>query len=254
MKLRFLKRLYNYSQFTSKTNLLSPFLDKSMNRNKVYDNLERFFFENLPWQFIRHRNYFNKNNRGFGEDAFHSMWYLLFTEFKPKNCLEIGVYRGQVLTLWGLLSKHLNLQCNIAGISPFSSAGDTVSNYLSNIDYLADTMLNHKYFKLNQPQYCIEFSTSTLAHKFISQTKWDLIYIDGSHDYEIVKQDLDIAMCNIATNGLIVIDDSSLYFDYSPRSHSFAGHPGPSQVAKEYCTNYLSLLGGIGHNNIFRKN
>ena len=57
-------------------------------------------FYHLPFSIINHRVYFSKEFRGFGEEAFHSMWYLLLSEFKPKNCLEIGVYRGQIISLW----------------------------------------------------------------------------------------------------------------------------------------------------------
>ena len=49
----------------------------------------------------------------FGEDSFHVLWYLLLDEFKPKEILEIGVYRGQVLTLWSLISKELEIKTNI---------------------------------------------------------------------------------------------------------------------------------------------
>ena len=47
------------------------------------------------------------------------------------------------------------------------------------------------------------------------------------------------------------MDDSSLYFDYKPGPDSFAGHSGPSKVAKEISQNQLKLVGGVGHNNIF---
>jgi hypothetical protein len=33
------------------------------------------------------------------------MWFTLLCEFKPAQCLEIGVYRGQVVSLWGLIAK-----------------------------------------------------------------------------------------------------------------------------------------------------
>jgi len=253
MKLRFFKRLYPQNMFASKVPLLSSFFDGVNNRNTIYDSHEQFFFEKLPWKLVQHRKYFEKHHRGFGENAFHSMWYFLFSEFKPKKCLEIGVYRGQTLTLWGLLSKHFDFPCHIAGISPFTPAGDAVSNYLKDIDYLNDTKLNHEHFQLNQPQYCVALSTSTQAHQFVEQMKWDLIYIDGSHDLEVVQQDLELAITHLSSNGIIVMDDSSLYFDYAPKANSFAGHPGPSQVALDFPRNRLRLLGGVGHNNIFIK-
>src|SRR5215216_1927158 len=57
----------------------------------------RFFHQRLPAELRDHRAYFTSEGRGYGEDAFHVLWFLLFREFKPKTFLEIGVFRGQTL-------------------------------------------------------------------------------------------------------------------------------------------------------------
>lgn len=253
MKKKFLWRLLPKKLRSYQPTALSEIFKRGLSRNEIYKIMDDFFYQHLPWQFVEHRKYFSKNSRGFGEDAFHSMWYLLFSEFKPVNCLEIGVYRGQAITLWGLLAKQLNYTCNIGCVSPFSSVGDSVSQYNSGISYLEDTLENHHYFGLKDPECCVELSNSEKAKNFIAQRKWDLIYIDGSHDYEIVCEDFESSLNNLAPNGIIVMDDSSLYFDYTPDKRSFAGHPGPSRVAKEIAQSKLSLLGGVGHNNVFKK-
>lgn len=241
-----------FSKKKEQLNFENIFSNKN-SRNTVYNTLDDFYLKNLPLKFIRHRKFFEKNRRGFGEDAFHSMWYFLFSEFKPINCLEIGVYRGQTLTLWKLLSNHLKYESHVTGVSPFSSAGDSVSNYSNEIDYLADTKSNHEHFGLQYPEFCVDFSTGEKAQAVISSKKWDLIYIDGSHDYDVVCQDWAASINNLSDNGIIVMDDSSLYFDYLPGAGSFAGHPGPSRVAKEISQFQMKLIGGVGHNNIFKK-
>lgn len=227
-------------------------LFKEKNRNKIYDKMNKYFYFHLPFPLIKHRIYFSKELRGFGEDAFHSMWYLLLSEFKPKNCLEIGVYRGQVISLWALIAKNINYNINIAGLAPYESANDRDSLYLENIDYLSDVKKNHEYFHLGQAEYCIEYSTSENAKRFVESRKWDLIFIDGSHDYEVVKYDFELSMNNLSDNGLIILDDSSLYFDFTQKKFGgFTGHPGPSKVAKEIAMNKMKFLGAVGHNNIF---
>ena len=45
------------------------------NPTEYYLNCVRFFYQNAP-EFLKfHRAYFRQNQRGFGEDAFHVMWY-----------------------------------------------------------------------------------------------------------------------------------------------------------------------------------
>jgi len=60
------------------------------------------------------------------------MWYQIFKEYRPKEILEIGVYRGQTLchfSMLSMLSKLFGIRSNVFGISPLSSAGDEVSDY-----------------------------------------------------------------------------------------------------------------------------
>ncbi|MFM6912230.1 MAG: hypothetical protein ACKPKW_24320, partial [Dolichospermum sp.] len=91
------------------------------------------------------------------------------------------VYRGQVISLWTLISKYINYSCHVYGISPFSSAADEVSHYASGINYYDDVLKNFNYFQLPLPNLVKSFSTDSLALDTISSREWDLIYIDGSH-------------------------------------------------------------------------
>jgi hypothetical protein len=199
-----------------------------------------------------HREYFSKDLRGFGEDALHAMWWTLLREFKPKRLLEIGVYRGQVVTLWGLIAKINGFKCEIDGVSPFSAAGDEVSTYLSGLDYYQDTLESNLRFNLPEPNFVRGFSTDTEVTKFIEERCWDLIYIDGNHDYEVALADYELCKNSLTDRGLLVLDDSSLYTDFSPPGFSFAGHPGPSRIVRERAMKELKFLGAVGHNNIFQ--
>ncbi len=252
-KLKFLLRLLPKKIRPYYCENLSSLFREKIDRNKIYNKMDKFFYYHLPFPLIKHRIFFSSNFRGFGEDAFHSMWYLLFSEFKPKQCLEIGVYRGQMITLWSLISKLLKFKTEIAALAPFKPASDKDSKYLENIDYLNDTKKNHEFFDLQQPEYCIEYSTSRKAKEFIQSKKWDLIFIDGNHDYEVVKSDFELSMNNLSKNGFIVMDDSSLYFDFNQKKYGgFTGHPGPSKVAKEIGMKQMKFFGAVGHNNIFQ--
>ena len=213
----------------------------------------RFFDRNLPEEFRQHRQYFTQNKRGFGEDAFHTMWFLLFREFRPKNFLEIGVYRGQSLSLAALLAREFKLDCLVQGISPFSPAGDAVSKYRRDVNYYDDTLKNFAHFKLPQPSLLKAYSTDPAAAQLIATRAWDLVYVDGNHDYEIARQDWDLCAKNLAPGGLIVLDDASLNTEYRPPAFATAGHPGPSRLAKEINQSPFVEILRVGHNRVFRK-
>src|SRR5688572_12504381 len=118
----------------------STWLQSISHPREFYLDCFRYFHRCLPPSIKAHRRYFQRKRRGFGEDAFHTMWFLLLQEFRPRNFLEIGVYRGQTLSLIALLARHFGFVCEVHGISPFSSAGDSVSRYSQGIDYYDDTL------------------------------------------------------------------------------------------------------------------
>lgn len=222
-------------------------------RNDLYAYMHHYFFNLCPADVREHRMYFQKESRSFGEYAFHAMWFTLLREFKPTQCLEIGVYRGQVVSLWGLIAKLIGFKCEVHGISPFSPAGDDVSTYLANLDYFQDTLKSNRHFGLSDPSLMKAFSTDSTAIDFIKSCRWNLIYIDGNHDYDVALADYEVCKDSLADGGLLVMDDSSLYMDYQPLSFSFAGHPGPSRIVQERAMKELRFLGGVGHNNVFQK-
>ena len=248
--------LYCYSIRREKYNLDLSFLqaiEKFQDRNTLHAYMHHHFLYFAQRKLVDHRNYFKKEMRGFGEDAFHSMWLKLFMEYRPKNVLEIGVYRGQVITLWGILNKFNDVDCEIHGLSPFSAAGDGVSDYLKNLDYMNDILHSAKYFDIQNFRLKKCFSTDEEGKDYIKSKKWDLIYIDGNHDYEAALSDYRVCKDSLASGGILVMDDSSLYTDYKPPKFSFAGHPGPSKVVTELAMGEMKFLAGVGHNNIFQK-
>jgi hypothetical protein len=182
------------------------------------------------------------------------MWYLLLREFRSTNCLEIGVYRGQVISLWKLMARELGIrECEVHGISPFSASGDAVSKYGEKIDYYKDVLENHATFGLQNPHLLKAYSTDADARAYIRSRRWSLIYIDGNHDYEVANTDYDICVENLAEGGILVMDDSSLFTDFVPPLYAFSGHPGPSRVVQERAMKELTFLAGVGHNSVFSK-
>lgn len=220
---------------------------------EYYHRAFQDFHRMLPLELQKHREFFQAERRGFGEDAFHTMWWRLVERFQPASFLEIGVYRGQTLSLISLLSQLAGRPCSVTGISPFSSAGDSVSNYGKGLDYRADTLANFARFNLPVPELLQAYSTDPAAESLIRSRKWDIIYIDGNHDYEIVKADWAVCSEAIAPGGMIVLDDSGLSTAYHAPAFATGGHPGPSQLASEIDRSRFEEILQVGHNRVFRK-
>jgi hypothetical protein len=220
-----------------------------------YQKCFRYFHTQLSTELREHRKYFTQERRGFGEDSFHVMWFLLFREFKPKNFLEIGVYRGQTVSLAALLQCQLGYEGRVIGISPFSSAGDSVSKYITEVNYFEDTLANFAHFSLPKPTLIKAFSTDVQALATIASVQWDCVYIDGNHDYEIARKDWEACSRSVKPGGIIVLDDSGLTTNYKAAAFATAGHPGPSQLAQEIKNNdptFREIL-QVGHNRVFQK-
>jgi hypothetical protein len=211
------------------------------------------FHRTVPAELRAHRDYYRIDRRGFGEDAFHTMWWRLFRVFKPQSFLEIGVYRGQVVSLIALLSKLEGNPCEITGISPFSSSGDSVSRYRTNLNYLEDTLSHFKHFGLPKPALVNAYSTDHAALEVIASRPWDMIYIDGNHDYDVVVKDWNACSSAIKSGGIIILDDSGLTTAYHPPAFSTAGHPGPSRLASEIDPNHFKEILQVGHNRVFQR-
>jgi hypothetical protein len=223
---------------------------KNLNINVSYKVFENSY-KVLPEKIIEHREYFKSNGRGFGEDPFHAMWYYLFQQYQPKNVLEIGVFRGQTLSLFNLLSKFFDYECSVTGISPLEAVNDSVSSFPTDVNYEEDIIKNFNHFNLGDPNLVRSSSIERKARQVIKSKKWDLIYIDGNHDMPYVISDYMNCVDALSDNGIMVIDDSSLYRGLEIQG-AFKGHVAPSQVLDAIAVNELQHILTVGHNNVLR--
>jgi hypothetical protein len=215
---------------------------------RVYDF--HFLWVSPQW-LRRHRKYFTRQKRGFGERAFHAAWYEVITHFEPTTALEIGVYRGQVISLWQLIAEKHDIKMNIYGLSPMEDVGDSVSSYMS-LNYEEDIKLNFEKFCDTPPKLIKALSTDQSAIEFVKSKTWDLIYLDGGHDLDVVLHDYKLAVDNLRIGGILCMDDSSLFLDFQIDG-IFRGHPGPSKVVELYARTELRHIMTVGHNNFFVK-
>ncbi len=226
----------------------------NLNPNKVYEIFLESYHQ-LPRAIIEHREYFASEGRGFGEDAFHAMWFYLFKNYITKKnhtpkILEIGVFRGQTISLFALLSKYFDTKTEVWGLSPLAAVNDSVSQFPTDVDYEADIKKNFDHFQLEGNLYKAS-SLDKGARRFIKSTQWDLIYIDGNHDLPFVISDYMNCADQLTPDGILVMDDSSLYTKFD-RPGSFKGHVAPSQIIDAFAFKEMRHLLTVGHNNVFK--
>ena len=141
---------------------------------------------------------------------------------------------------------------NPSGVTPLLPVGDSVSIY-EKADYENEIIDVFEKFSLSKPTLHRGLSTENKSVSFIESVSWDLIYIDGGHDYSVALHDYEVSKKSLKSGGLLVIDDSAKYTSYKPFSFSFGGHVGPSLVASLYADRELIKLCNVGHNSIYLK-
>jgi hypothetical protein len=209
-------------------------------------------------------NHFNLTSSEWVELAYSYSWYLLVKEMPNTfNFLEIGVYKGRILSLIKLLANDLQKKCEIVGVTPLSTSGDKFSSY-EDIDYLKEIQ---KSFEVNN----LLFDDSIKIIKGFSQENniiskagehglYNIIFIDGSHDYPIVCSDIINYSVFLKKDGYLVMDDASYfvenpYTEYLDNGNHYYGYVDVGKAIKDYLdtnTNFKYCF-TIGHNRIWKK-
>lgn len=151
-----------------------------------------------------YRDWIEQNHFGFGERCFLAMWEDIVKGMPDTfTFMEIGVFRGQILGLVELLAKRMGKTAIRVGITPLDSTdGHWESNYKADIEHL------HKTWDLTTNYEIIpHLSTSKEAIEASKQYRPDVLYIDGGHEYEVVKADLANYIPILKQDGILVIDD-----------------------------------------------
>ena len=78
-------------------------------------------------------------------------------------------------------------------------------------------------------------------------TLFNTVSLDGANEQGQFK----LGYTNLNQQGILVLDDSSLYEDFNYPG-SFKGHEGPSKVVKNFIKPELDNFLAVGHNNCFR--
>lgn len=190
------------------------------------------------------RDYIEANEYGFGERCFYWMWKLIFDTLpKEANVLEIGVYKGQTLALFKMLSKT----ANIVGVTPLTGMGG-----FADVDYMELITDLHDKFKLKHPTIIKGKSQDEGVIDVVALGEYDVVYIDGGHDYATAHADVYKYSSFVKVGGYLVVDDCANRYEM-PDGY-FSGIQEVSDAVDSLLPNehYIEIM-NVGHNRIFKR-
>ena len=190
---------------------------------------------------MKYKKYFRKTSlkqKGVGD------FFLREEKAKnPKTFLEVGVFHGVTArNICELLNEIHNNDFKYIGLDLFEKSDENKSEIIPNTNFSNPfKQIYFKYIKRQDP-YSIE-AVEDLLKKFqnnihlikgnsnsvlkkIDMTKVDYVFLDGGHDYNTVKNDLDCCSEVINNDGTVLCDDYNL---------SYA--PGVKKAIDEYVEN-----------------
>jgi hypothetical protein len=229
----------------------------------------------------RHRDYIEQHKLGFGDRAFHFMWYELLKDLRRRKqrpaLLEIGVYKGQVISLWSLLSKEFGMEAEISAITPLKGnvslhplinqrwinalrrvcspsfrKRKREGNMYGKEDY--EAIIRSLFFTFG-----LSFDDIHLFKGYSSDKKivgrfrnhvFDLVYIDGDHSFEGVTSDIRNYSSLIDRNGYLVMDDASYFL---AGSRFWKGRREVSRASEMIDGLGFKNILNIGHNRVYQR-
>lgn len=148
-------------------------------------------------------------------DKVEPLWeYLLDNLPKTKlNIAEVGVFKGRGTALINVFLKNKNVEYNYYAIDHFKGSEDffqTLPNeHKEGIDYYPIAFENLKKFLADNNNVSLIKNNSIEESKNYSDGFFNIVYLDGSHDYVSVKNDILAWIPKIKQGGFLCGDDYS---------------------------------------------
>jgi len=204
------------------------------------------------------RKYFEENG-GFSQDSWYPMWDILIKELDITNFLDLGVHAGQFSVLPQLLALRHGKEFMTYSVSPFDGTGDKYSNYHQQ-NYLDVYMKAIRDFKLDEQQFVrlrgLSNDPKIYGYLDLNQVKFQLMYIDGSHEYDFVVFDIENYVLNrLSPGGIVIFDDAHFFTPVgAPPAHR-QGYEDVVRAVQHKMDEHPDFehLFDLTHNRIFRR-
>ena len=174
---------------------------------------------------MKYKKYFRKTSlkqKGHGDFLLEEV-----KQKKPKTFLEVGVFHGVTArNVCELLHKIHNDNFNYIGLDLFEKSEENKSEVIPNTNFNNPLKkLYFQYIKKQDPYSMVAVNdllkkfvknvhlikgNSNKSLKKIDMNKIDFVFLDGGHEYETVKNDLDNCLGVVKKSGTILCDDYNL--------------------------------------------
>lgn len=204
------------------------------------------------------RKWILANKHGYGETQFYWMWNLIVKELPQDfKFLEIGVYRGQILCLATLLARRRGINGTMYGVTALSTIGfdgthpgepDFESDIARTFDFAKQPTDDFKLIAGNSMDEAVIYTTNL-------EGPFDLVYIDGGHEYDTVMSDIKYYAEMTKKGGLLAIDDASCKLALPRNPDWFRGIDEVTQAVEDAVTpdDRFKELFAVGHNRVWRR-
>lgn len=254
-------------------------IQKYENTAECNDAIHRKFGEETAAENLltTHRKYVEQNGLGFGDAAFHSMWFRLLDlaarRHQRVRLLEIGVFKGQVISLWALLAKVYSWPIEISCITPLKGNPQpkfkilqkiksilsekyreeaASGNFYENENYEQTIRAHFDHHKLNFDNVKVYkgYSTDQTILDQLKEKKFEIIYVDGDHTFEGAMHDFKTFAPLVSIGGWLIADDAGCGL---PGKSFWKGHEAVSKAAEILPSLGFRNILNVGHNRIFEK-
>jgi hypothetical protein len=228
-------------------------------------------------QLTEHRRHIEQNALGFGDPAFHAMWDGLLAaagrRFGTVRALEIGVFKGQVISLWSLLARERRLDLQISAVGPLAGQPAPRSrllnwfrhrlsrrfreqvangNFYADEDYEGIVRRLFVRFGLDFDGVRLHrgFSTDPAILRGLAAETFQVIYVDGDHTYEGALHDFRTFGPKVTPGGWLVADDAGCDL---PGSTFWKGHEAVARATQALPGLGFKNVLNVGHNRVFER-
>ncbi len=225
----------------------------------------------------RHRRHVEENKLGFGDPAFHAMWTSLLAaaakRFGSVRALEIGVFKGQIISLWSLLARELALDVEVSALGPLAGQPAPTLKLLNKIRYRLDRrfreQIDNANFYANEDypailrahfaHHGLNFDTVRVHRGFsnapeilrdLNKAEFHVVYVDGDHSYDGALADFKTFSAKIPLGGWLVADDAG---GDLPGTSFWKGHEAVTRAVQIMPSLGFKNVLNVGHNRIFER-